>query len=63
MIDREYTPLVVDIVDNFSVFGNQAKKRHLFYKKSGFHIIGGKHFEKTKDSFNLNGKSLFMLES
>jgi hypothetical protein len=63
MIDREFTPLVIDIVDNFSVFGNQAKKRHLFYKKSGFHIIGGKYFEKTKDSFNLNGKSLFMLES
>lgn len=64
MKDRLYTPLVIDIFDDFSVFGNQAKKRYTFYKKSGFHIIGGDdHFEKTKDTFKLNGKSLFILES
>jgi superfamily II DNA or RNA helicase len=63
MKDRVYTPLVVDIFDDFSVFGNQAKKRHTFYKKSGFHIISDDHFEKAKDTFKLNGKSLFILES
>lgn len=63
MKDRAYTPLVVDIFDDFSVFGNQAKKRHTFYKKSGFHIISDDSFEKTKDTFKLNGKSLFILES
>ena len=63
MKDRLYTPLVIDIFDDFSVFGNQAKKRHTFYKKSGFHTISDDHFEKTKDKFKLNGKSLFILES
>ena len=29
-------PLVVDIVDNFSAFINQAKKRMTFYKKKGY---------------------------
>ena len=29
-------PLVVDIVDNFSAFINQAKKRMAFYKKKGY---------------------------
>lgn len=63
MKDRVYTPLVIDIVDDFSVFSNQAKKRNLFYKKSGFHVVGGEQFENKKDTFKLNGKSLFMLET
>ena len=29
-------PLVVDIVDNFSAFKNQARKRKVFYKRSGY---------------------------
>lgn len=36
--DREYPPLVIDLVDGFSIFKNQAKKRDVFYKKSGFAI-------------------------
>lgn len=63
MKDRVYTPLVIDVVDNFSVFGNQAKKRHAFYKKSGFHVVGGEQFEMKADNFKLTGQSLFMLET
>ena len=29
-------PLVVDIIDNFSAFKNQARKRKSFYKKKGY---------------------------
>jgi len=43
---REYPkdkfPLVVDIVDNFSSFSNQAIKRTCFYKKSKFPIFNVK---------------------
>lgn len=60
--DREYTPLVIDIVDGFSVFKNQAKKRCAFYKKSGFCVEGGLDFERNKDTFELTGKSFFMNE-
>lgn len=38
--EREYIPLVIDIVDHFSVFKNQAKKRMTFYKKSCFSVDG-----------------------
>jgi superfamily II DNA or RNA helicase len=60
--DREYAPLVIDIVDGFSVFKNQAKKRCAFYKKSGFCVEGGLDFERNKDTFELTGKSFFMNE-
>tara|TARA_B110000261_G_C13073979_1_gene353316 strand:- start:162 stop:1601 length:1440 start_codon:yes stop_codon:yes gene_type:complete len=63
MKDRQYTPLVIDIVDKFSIFKNQSKKRLLFYTKSGFDI-GGDEIDSldtsSKDSFKLNGKSLFV---
>ena len=32
------TPLVIDIVDEFSIFGNQAYKRLAFYKKKNYEI-------------------------
>ena len=41
---HEYTendniPLIVDIVDNFSIFENQLKKRKAFYKKMNYTIF------------------------
>lgn len=36
--DRKHVPLVIDIVDEFSVFLNQAKKRRAYYKKMKFVI-------------------------
>jgi superfamily II DNA or RNA helicase len=34
--DRKHVPLVLDIIDEFSVFVNQAKKRRAYYKKMKF---------------------------
>ena len=36
--DREYTPLIIDIWDEFSVFRNQGFRRHKFYKKNNYSI-------------------------
>lgn len=36
--DRKHTPLVIDIIDNFSIFITQAKKRKQYYKKCGWII-------------------------
>ena len=33
-------PLVIDIVDDFSVFANQYKKRKTFYKKKNYKLLG-----------------------
>ncbi len=32
-------PLIIDIVDNFSIFGNQHRKRSAFYKKMNYNIL------------------------
>lgn len=37
--ERKYTPLVVDIWDEFSLFRNQGARRLKFYKKNGYKII------------------------
>ena len=37
--DRKHTPLIIDIVDDFGSFPNQAKKRHTYYKKCKYDII------------------------
>jgi superfamily II DNA or RNA helicase len=34
--DRIFTPLIVDIVDDFGVFGQQGKKRRAYYKKQKY---------------------------
>lgn len=59
--DREYPPLVIDVVDGFSIFKNQAKKRAVFYSKSGFNVNveGGELDIKTSDTFELSGQSFF----
>jgi len=36
--DRKHVPLVLDFVDQFSLFTNQGLKRHNFYKKKGFDV-------------------------
>jgi superfamily II DNA or RNA helicase len=36
--DRKHIPMVLDIVDNFSVFTNQAKKRKTYYKKMNYDV-------------------------
>lgn len=58
MKDRNNYPLVLDIVDDFSVFKNQSRKRTAFYEKSGFDVISNSR--KKKDNFKLTGKSQFI---
>ena len=36
--DRLKVPMVIDIVDDFSVFGRQGDKRLKFYKKNKYEI-------------------------
>ncbi len=36
---RDYNPLIIDVVDHFSIFPNQAKKRLAYYKKNKYNII------------------------
>jgi superfamily II DNA or RNA helicase len=45
---RDYNPLIIDIVDNFSIFPNQAKKRLAYYKKNKYNIIN-KNTEPQKE--------------
>ena len=37
--DRTFHPLVIDMHDTFSMFGNQSKKRVVFYHKMNFTIF------------------------
>lgn len=37
--DRLYMPLVIDVIDNFSLFPKQAKKRLAYYKKCKYIIV------------------------
>lgn len=38
--ERKYTPMVIDVCDNFSLYSNQSRKRIEFYKKHGYNILG-----------------------
>lgn len=37
--DRKHVPLIIDVIDDFGSFTNQAKKRHTYYKKCKYEII------------------------
>lgn len=51
---RKYTPLVIDIVDNFSLFKHQAKKRLKYYTTRKYEIINDKLYDERKE-LKLNG--------
>jgi len=36
--ERDYIPLVIDFIDEFSLFERQGAKRLAFYKKNGYDI-------------------------
>jgi superfamily II DNA or RNA helicase len=50
--DRKYVPLIIDIVDNFSIFGKQAKKRMAYYKKCKYDI--GDFTDESDDGIHIN---------
>jgi superfamily II DNA or RNA helicase len=43
--ERKYTPLVIDIIDEFSIFEKQGWKRYTFYKANNYTIQDGKKTE------------------
>ena len=45
--DRKHMPLVLDIIDNFSIFLNQGQKRYNYYKKCSYKIEGFTPVSKT----------------
>ena len=64
MEDRIYIPLIIDIIDNFSMFSNQSKKRIKYYKKCNYNIEYIKSnklinsINKKQDEIKLLGKCL-----
>jgi superfamily II DNA or RNA helicase len=46
---RKHVPLVLDIVDNFSLFTRQAKKRYDYYQSCNYDITGGEIFRVSKN--------------
>ena len=47
--DRKHVPLIIDVVDNFSVFVSQAKKRRVYYKKCKYDIHDVTHGEDAEE--------------
>lgn len=63
MEDRVYVPLIIDIIDYFSMFINQSKKRIKYYKKCDYNIEyiknnKSKSVEKELEEIKLEGKCL-----
>jgi superfamily II DNA or RNA helicase len=59
MEDRIYIPLIIDIIDYFSMFINQSKKRIKYYKKCNYDIKYIKSKKSIEDELNkikLEGK-------
>lgn len=44
---RKHVPLVIDVVDNFSLFEKQGKKRFTYYKSCKYNIVGKELFESS----------------
>lgn len=40
--DRKFKPLIIDIIDTFSLFYRQSIKRRKYYEKCGYNIFDGK---------------------
>ena len=61
MEDRVYIPLIIDIIDNFSMFINQSKKRIKYYKKCNYNINiikSKKSIQEDLNEIKLEGKCL-----
>lgn len=56
--DRVYMPLVIDVIDNFSIFPKQAKKRLAYYKKCKYTIVDDDDVFTDKTQVNLPKRCL-----
>lgn len=45
---RKHIPLVIDIIDNFSIFSAQSKKRYKYYQSCKYNIIGDDIFSNVQ---------------
>jgi superfamily II DNA or RNA helicase len=52
---RKHVPLVLDIVDNFSLFQRQAKKRYAYYKSCDYITQGDDIFQQQTNKIELDG--------
>lgn len=59
---RRHTPLVVDIIDNFSIFERQGRKRLTYYKSQKYNIIGDCDPVKDNKLIRLDGPCFSTLE-
>lgn len=57
--DRIYVPLIIDIIDNFSMFINQSKKRIKYYNKCSYNIKHVKINDNKVESDNKKIDKLF----
>lgn len=60
--NRRNTPLVVDIIDQFSVFEKQALKRQQYYKKQRYNIMGLATEAINNKQVKLTGNCIMNLE-
>lgn len=51
--DRKHKPLIIDIVDNFSLFYKQGEKRYKYYKTCKYDIVNGEIFKPVQKTANL----------
>jgi superfamily II DNA or RNA helicase len=60
--NRRHIPLVVDIIDQFSIFEKQAMKRIQYYKKQKYDILGLQEKKQNNKLEKLEGHCLVSLE-
>ena len=60
--DRKHTPLVIDIVDMFSLFVGQGKKRNTYYKSCKY-AIKGNEFAAVPVKFSLPKGSCCIIDN
>lgn len=54
---RKHVPIVIDIIDNFSIFTTQARKRLKFYKSCKYDIVGEHCIPQNNGKVILKGPS------
>jgi hypothetical protein len=59
---RRHVPLIVDIIDQFSIFERQGKKRLTYYKSQKYNLIGEQKTEDVGKLMKLDKHSFVDLE-
>ena len=61
--DRTVKPIIVDIVDKFSVFINQGKKRNTYYKKNKYKIVFEDYYADECDKSKISNQNHFKYDN